>query len=66
MEPRNRFFLLNYFVRTRRLGKKSGFFVGVRKSCFIYSGFVDTNGSNKLRSSMGSSSKTRLSPFVSL
>jgi len=64
--PRNRVFLRNYFVRTRRLGKKPGFFVGVRKSSFTYSGFVDTNGSNKLRSSMGSSSKTRLSPLVSL
>ncbi len=66
MGPRNRVVLLNYFVRTRRSGKKPGFFVGVRKSCFTYSGLVDTNGSNKLRSSMASSSKTRLSPFVSL
>jgi hypothetical protein len=64
--PETGFFLRNYFVRTRRLGKKPGFFVGVRKSCFTYSGLVDTNGSNKLRSSMGSSSKTRLSPLVSL
>jgi len=66
MGPRNPVFLGKYFVRTRRLGKKAGFFVGVRKSCFTYSGFVDTNGSNKLRSSMASSSKTRLSPLVSL
>ena len=66
MGPRNRFFLRKYFVAIGRLGKKPGFFVGVRKSCFTYSGFVDTNGSNKLRSSMASSSKTRLSPLVSL
>ncbi len=59
-------FLRKDFVAIGRLGKKPGFFVGVRKSCFTYSDFVDTNGSNKLRSSMGSSSKTRLSPLVSL
>jgi len=30
MGPRNRVFLRNYFVFTDRLGKKPGFFVGVR------------------------------------
>ena len=39
---------------------------GVTGIDITYSTFPDTNGSNKLRSSMGSSSKTRLSPFVSL
>jgi len=66
MGPRNRVFLRKDFVAIGRLGKKPGFFVGVRKSCFTYSGLVDTNGSNKLRSSMASFSKTRLSPLVSL
>jgi hypothetical protein len=59
-------FLQKYFVRTRILGKKPGFFVGVRKFCVTYSTFPDTNGSNKVRSSIASSSKTRLSPLVSL
>ena len=35
MGPRNRVFLRNYFVFTDRLGKKPGFFVGVRPGVYL-------------------------------